>query len=57
LQQTPSAQNPEAHWSPDLQVAPIFSLPQLFITHACPLTHSALDVHDVWQAPVPGLQV
>jgi hypothetical protein len=39
LQQTPSAQNPEAHWSLRSQEAPCIILPQLALAHCWPLTH------------------
>jgi hypothetical protein len=42
LQQTVSAQNPEAHSSPVPHFAPFIFLPQLRFTHCCPLTHWVL---------------
>src|SRR5438552_18487517 len=52
LQQTPSAQKFEAHWSLVAQICPFMRLPQLPATHACPLTHWLLVVQDSKQVPV-----
>ena len=39
LQQTPSAQKPDAQSLPTLQVAPFIFLPQLLLTHCWPPAH------------------
>jgi hypothetical protein len=39
LQQTPSAQNPDAQSALAVQVAPFIFLPQLAATQAWPITH------------------
>jgi len=56
LQQTPSAQKPEAQSSGFWQAAPFMRGPQLPPTHWWPLTHWLLVVQASKQAPVPGLQ-
>lgn len=56
LQQTPSAQWPEAHsTSPPGQSAPFIFLPQLPCTHLRPLTQSASVLHVGKQRFVPAL--
>ena len=56
LQQTPSAQNPEAHCDPALQTAPGGFGPQLPFTHLEP-TQSLSEAQVAAQAPVVGLQL
>jgi hypothetical protein len=43
LQQTPSVQNPDLHSASFTQTAPFGLGPQLPLTHATPVTQSALD--------------
>ena len=56
LQQTPSAQNPEAHCDPALQMAPSGFGPQLPFTHFDP-TQSVSEAQVAAQAPVVESQV
>jgi hypothetical protein len=55
LQQTLSAQNPDAQSSPVLQLAPFIFLPQLPALQVWVLTHSLDCAHVSKQAPVFGL--
>ena len=56
LQQTPSAQNPEAHWAPVVQTAPWGLGPQLPETHLTPETQSASDRQSAKHAPALASQ-
>jgi hypothetical protein len=56
LQQTPSAQNPDAHCDPPLQTAPGGFGPQLPLTHFEP-TQSPSEAQVVPQAPVVASQL
>jgi hypothetical protein len=56
LQQTESAQNPEAHSSPVAHFAPFIFLPQLCATHCRPDTHCVSWSHWSKHAPVAALQ-
>jgi hypothetical protein len=51
LQQTPSAQKPDAQSSAVLQGAPFIFLPQLPFTHCWPVAHWLVSVHDWKHAP------
>ena len=56
LQQTPSAQKPQTHWSLRLRsLAPFIGCRSCPFSHCWPLTHWLLVVHESKQAPVAGL--
>jgi len=57
LQQTPSAQKPEAQSPSLVQLAPDGLGPQLPFTHRVPATQSALDRHALMQARVAASQL
>jgi hypothetical protein len=52
LQQTPSAQKPDAQSAAAVHCAPFIFLPQLPATHCCVLTHWLDCVHDSKHAPL-----
>jgi hypothetical protein len=54
LQQTPSAQKPEAHSPPFVQLAPFIFMPQLPPTHCWPFAHWLDCVQASKQAPFAG---
>jgi hypothetical protein len=57
LQQTPSAQYPEAHWLASVQGAAFCRLPQLPLTHLMFGAQSLSEAHCVPQALVAALQL
>jgi hypothetical protein len=57
LQQNPSAQKPDAHWTPVVQLAPPGRLPQLPFTHLTSGAQSLSEAQPVRQALVTGSQL
>ena len=57
LQQTPSVQNPEAHRSLLVHLAPLGLNPQLWFTHCWLAAHWEFVVHSKAQAPVSASHV
>jgi hypothetical protein len=55
LQQTPSAQCPEAQSLSSAQSKLLSFKPQLRAVHCCPAEHSSLVVQLLWQRLLPGL--
>ncbi len=56
LQQTPSAQNPDAHWLPFVHTAPCGLGPQLPETHLTPDTQSASERQSAKHCPAVASQ-